>query len=121
MAARVHHRQAPRSSAVVATLSDATFTQGDFTLGPVSLQVNGGDRIGITGPNGAGKSTLLRALLGIQAPTTGTACSASSVAVGEIDQARGRFVGPEPLATVFEALVPDLATPRSGPCWRSSG
>ena len=90
--------QAPRSSAVVATLSDATFTQGDFTLGPVSLQVDGGDRIGITGPNGAGKSTLLRALLGTQAPTTGTASTGSSVAVGEIDQARGRFVGSEPLA-----------------------
>ena len=102
--------QAPRSSAVVATLSDATFTQGDFTLGPVSLQVDGGDRIGITGPNGAGKSTLLRALLGTQAPTTGTASTGSSVAVGEIDQARGRFVGTEPLAAVFESLVPEMAT-----------
>ncbi|WIB58889.1 ABC-F family ATP-binding cassette domain-containing protein [Curtobacterium sp. MCLR17_007] len=102
--------QAPRSSSVVATLSDATFTQGDFTLGPVSLQVDGGDRIGITGPNGAGKSTLLRALLGTQAPTTGTASTGSSVAVGEIDQARGRFVGTEPLAAVFESLVPEMAT-----------
>jgi len=102
--------QAPRSSAVVATLSDATFTQGDFTLGPVSLQVDGGDRIGITGPNGAGKSTLLRALLGKQSPTTGTASSGSSVAVGEIDQARGLFTGTEPLAAVFEGLVPELAT-----------
>ncbi|MGU3408468.1 ABC-F family ATP-binding cassette domain-containing protein [Microbacterium sp. M1A1_1b] len=102
--------QAPRSSAVVATLSDATFTQGDFTLGPVSLQVDGGDRIGIIGPNGAGKSTLLRALLGTQAPTTGTASTGSSVAVGEIDQARGRFTGTEPLAAVFEGLVPEMAT-----------
>ncbi len=102
--------QAPRSSAVVATLSDATFTQGDFTLGPVSLQVDGGDRIGITGPNGAGKSTLLRALLGKQSPTTGTASTGSSVAIGEIDQARGSFTGAEPLAAVFEGLVPELAT-----------
>ncbi|RPE78338.1 MULTISPECIES: ABC-F family ATP-binding cassette domain-containing protein [unclassified Frondihabitans] len=100
--------QAPRSSAVVSTLSDATFTQGDFTLGPVSLQINGGDRIGITGPNGAGKSTLLRALLGAQEPTSGTASLGSSVAVGEIDQARSVFTGPRPLADVFEGLVPDL-------------
>ncbi|WP_439688592.1 ABC-F family ATP-binding cassette domain-containing protein [Curtobacterium sp. SP.BCp] len=102
--------QAPRSSAVVATLADATFTQGDFTLGPVSLQVDGGDRIGITGPNGAGKSTLLRALLGRQAPTTGSASLGSSVAIGEVDQARAAFSGPEPLAAAFEALVPEYAT-----------
>ncbi|WP_144765386.1 ABC-F family ATP-binding cassette domain-containing protein [Curtobacterium sp. 9128] len=102
--------QAPRSSAVVATLADATFTRGDFTLGPVSLQVDGGDRIGITGPNGAGKSTLLGALLGKQEPTTGTASTGSSIAVGEIDQARGLFTGREPLAAVFEGLVPEMAT-----------
>jgi len=101
---------APRSSAVVATLSDATFTQGDFTLGPVSLQVDGGDRIGITGPNGAGKSTLLRALLGKQAPTTGTASLGSNVAIGEIDQARAAFTGDQPLAAAFEAIVPEYTT-----------
>ncbi|WP_416263644.1 ABC-F family ATP-binding cassette domain-containing protein [Curtobacterium flaccumfaciens pv. flaccumfaciens] len=101
---------APRSSAVVATLSNATFTQGDFTLGPVSLQVDGGDRIGITGPNGAGKSTLLRALLGKQAPTTGTASLGSSVAVGEVDQARAAFTGDQPLASAFEAIVPEYTT-----------
>lgn len=101
---------APRSSAVVATLSDATFTQGDFTLGPVSLQVDGGDRIGITGPNGAGKSTLLRALLGKQAPTTGTASLGSSVAIGEVDQARAAFTGDQSLAAAFEAIVPEYTT-----------
>ncbi|WP_396288670.1 ABC-F family ATP-binding cassette domain-containing protein [Curtobacterium sp. KT1] len=101
---------APRSSAVVATLSDATFTQGDFTLGPVSLQVDGGDRIGITGPNGAGKSTLLRALLGKQVPTTGTASLGSSVSVGEVDQARAAFTGDQSLAAAFEAIVPEYTT-----------
>ncbi|MDO9497857.1 MAG: ATP-binding cassette domain-containing protein, partial [Nocardioides sp.] len=47
---------APRSSTVVATLDEATVRRGDFVLGPVSLQVNAGERIGITGPNGAGKT-----------------------------------------------------------------
>lgn len=102
--------QAPHSSAVVATLSDAVFEQGGFRLGPVSLQVDGGDRIGITGPNGAGKSTLLRAVLGRQAPVSGSASLGSSVAVGEVDQARGAFTGPEPLAAAFEALVPEYTT-----------
>jgi ATPase subunit of ABC transporter with duplicated ATPase domains len=98
---------APRSSTVVSTLGDAVFRQGDFVLGPVSLQVNAGERIGITGPNGAGKSTLLRALLGRQPADEGTASVGASVKIGEIDQARSLLAGSTPLATAFEALVPD--------------
>ena len=100
---------ATRSSAVVATLSNAEFRQGTFTLGPLSLQVNGGERIGITGPNGAGKSTLLRALLGRQKPDAGGAHLGSSVAIGEIDQARALLAGTRPLAVSFEVLVPELS------------
>ncbi|RWZ52444.1 ABC-F family ATP-binding cassette domain-containing protein [Labedella phragmitis] len=101
---------APRSSAVVSTLSGALFRQGDpesgeFVLGPVSLQINGGDRIGITGPNGAGKSTLLRGLLGRQAPDEGTASIGASVAIGEIDQARAQLDGSKPLAEAVEAIL----------------
>ncbi|MCX6502646.1 MAG: ABC-F family ATP-binding cassette domain-containing protein [Microbacterium sp.] len=99
---------APRSSSVVATLNEAVFRQGSFTLGPVSLQVNAGERIGITGPNGAGKSTLLRALLGQQHPDAGTASVGANVSVGEIDQARSLLAGSQPLAVAFEGLVPDL-------------
>ena len=101
---------APRSSSVVATLNDAVFRQGGFTLGPVSLQVNAGERVGITGPNGAGKSTLLRGLLGRQAPDEGTAALGSSVQIGEIDQARSLLAGTVPLAAAFEALVPEMAS-----------
>ncbi|SDP06080.1 ATPase components of ABC transporters with duplicated ATPase domains [Microbacterium sp. ru370.1] len=99
---------APRSSSVVSTLSGAVFRQGAFVLGPVSLQVNAGERIGITGPNGAGKSTLLRGILGRQTPDGGTASLGTSVAIGEIDQARSLLVGERPLAETFEALVPEL-------------
>lgn len=101
---------APRSSAVVSTLSGAVFRQGDFTLGPVSLQVNGGERIGITGPNGAGKTTLLRGILGRQTPDEGSASLGSSVAIGEIDQARSLLVGQRPLADAFEGLVPEMSS-----------
>ncbi len=100
---------APRSSAVVATLSAAVYRQGDFTLGPVSLQVNAGERIGITGPNGAGKTTLLRALLGRKAPDEGSAALGASVRIGEIDQARALLAGDRPLSTSVEALLPDLS------------
>ncbi|WP_394552606.1 ABC-F family ATP-binding cassette domain-containing protein [Agromyces sp. MMS24-JH15] len=101
---------APRSSAVVATLDGASVARGDFALGPVSLQVTGGDRIGITGPNGAGKSTLLGLLLGRIAPDAGRASLGSSVAVGEIDQARSQLAGDRALADAFEELVPSLSS-----------
>ena len=99
---------APRSSTVVATLDGATVTRGDFVLGPVSVQVNAGDRIGITGPNGAGKSTLLRLLLGRQEPDGGRASRGASLAIGEIDQARTGLDDDHPLGAAFEAVVPEL-------------
>jgi ATPase subunit of ABC transporter with duplicated ATPase domains len=101
---------APRSSSVVATLDNAVVRQGEFVLGPVSLQVDAGERIGITGPNGAGKSTLLRLLLGRQQPDQGRASLGANVAIGEIDQARADFTGPGRLVDRFEARVPSWPT-----------
>jgi len=101
---------APRSSSVVATLANAVVRQGDFVLGPVSVQVDAGERIGITGPNGAGKSTLLRLLLGRQEPDEGRASLGANVAIGEIDQARAEFTGPGRLIDRFEARVPTWPT-----------
>lgn len=101
---------APRSSSVVATLDNAVVRQGDFVLGPVTLQVNAGERIGITGPNGAGKSTLLRLLLGRRQPDEGRASMGANVAIGEIDQVRSVFTGPDRLVDRFERHVPDWPT-----------
>jgi ATPase subunit of ABC transporter with duplicated ATPase domains len=101
---------APRAGAVVATLRGAVVRRGDFTLGPVALQVGWGDRVAITGANGAGKSTLLAALLGRVDLDEGTASLGPSVRIGEIDQARGRFLGDEQLLDAFSAEVPDWPT-----------
>ena len=101
---------APRSSSVVATLDNAVVRQGEFVLGPVSVQVDAGDRIGITGPNGAGKSTLLRLLLGRQPPDEGRASLGTNVAIGEIDQARADFTGSGRLVDRFEQRVPSWTT-----------
>jgi ATPase subunit of ABC transporter with duplicated ATPase domains len=101
---------APRSSSVVATLDNAVVRHGEFVLGPVSLQVDAGERIGITGPNGAGKSTLLGLLLGRTQPDEGRAGLGANVAVGEIDQARAEFDGPGRLIDRFEQHVPDWPT-----------
>lgn len=101
---------APRASSVVATLNNAVVRQGDFVLGPISLQVDAKDRIGITGPNGAGKSTLLKVLLGKLRPDEGTATLGASIAVGEIDQARALVAGAAHLTDRFEQLLPDHST-----------
>lgn len=101
---------APRSSSIVATLDNAVVRQGEFVLGPVSLQVDAGERIGITGPNGAGKSTLLRLLLGRQQPDEGRASMGVNIAVGEIDQARADFTGTDRLVDRFEQRVQAWST-----------
>ncbi|MGW5662460.1 ABC-F family ATP-binding cassette domain-containing protein [Streptomyces sp. NPDC003758] len=104
---RMEIASAPRSGAVVATLRDAEVRRGDFTFGPVSLQIDWADRVAVTGANGAGKSTLLGALLGRVPLDAGHASLGSGVLVGEVDQARKLFHGPESLLDAFRAAVPD--------------
>jgi ATPase subunit of ABC transporter with duplicated ATPase domains len=98
---------APRSGTVVASLSGAVVRRGSFTLGPIDARVDWADRVVITGANGSGKSTLLGALLGRLPLDEGSGGPGSSVQVGEIDQARGLFLGPEPLVRAFRDAVPD--------------
>nr|WP_221204130.1 ABC-F family ATP-binding cassette domain-containing protein [Modestobacter versicolor] len=105
---RMEIAAAPRAGAVVATLRGAVVRRGAFTLGPVDLQVDWGDRVAITGANGSGKSTLLAALLGRVPVDEGSASLGSGVRLGEVDQVRGLFLGDEPLAAAFGAEVPDL-------------
>jgi ATPase subunit of ABC transporter with duplicated ATPase domains len=104
---RMEIAAAPRSGAVVATLREAVVRRGGFTLGPISLEIGWAERVALTGPNGSGKSTLLAALLGRLPVDSGSASLGPGVVVGEIDQARGLFLGDEPLLDAFGAQVPD--------------
>jgi ATPase subunit of ABC transporter with duplicated ATPase domains len=99
---------APRAGAVVATLRGAVVRRGDFTLGPVDLQIDWADRVAITGANGAGKSTLLGALLGRIPLDEGNRALGPGVLVGEVDQARALFLGEQPLLTAFGTEVPSM-------------
>ncbi|MFC3989401.1 ABC-F family ATP-binding cassette domain-containing protein [Actinoplanes siamensis] len=106
---RMEIAAAPRAGAVVATLRDAVVRRGSFTLGPVTLQIDWADRVAITGANGSGKSTLLAALLGRVGLNSGARHLGPGVVVGEVDQARGLFLGDLPLAQAFGAAVPTFS------------
>ncbi len=97
---------APRSGSVVAVARGAVAKRGSFQLGPVDVQVDVGDRIGVTGPNGGGKSTLLAVLLERLELAEGASRLGSGVSVGEVDQARGLLLGPASLLRTFGDLVP---------------
>jgi len=109
---RMEIAAAPRSGAVVAALRGVVVRRGEFTLGPVDLQIDWADKVAITGANGAGKSTLLAALLGHVEPAEGHASLGPGVRVSEVDQARALFAGDRTdhtLLDAFEAQLPDWA------------
>jgi len=109
---RMEIATAPRSGAVVARLAGAVVHRGDFTLGPVDLDVEYGERIAIVGANGSGKTTLLDTILGRRALDAGERRLGPGVVVGELDQARQAFSGSAPLLARFEtasALTPSEA------------
>ncbi|GIE94697.1 ABC-F family ATP-binding cassette domain-containing protein [Paractinoplanes rishiriensis] len=105
---RMEIAAAPRAGAVVASLRDAVVRRGDFTLGPVSLQIDWADRVAITGANGSGKTTLLGAVLGRIPLDSGETHLGPGVVVGEVDQARGLFLGEQPLLTAFGLAMPEF-------------
>jgi ATPase subunit of ABC transporter with duplicated ATPase domains len=82
--------------------------RGDFTLGPVELDVHWGDRLAIVGPNGSGKTTLLLALLGRLPLAEGERWFGPSVVVGEMDQARAAFTVE---GTLLDAFVTATGLP----------
>jgi len=109
---RMEIATAPRSGTVVARLDGAVVRRGEFTLGPIDLQIVYGERVAILGANGSGKTTLLDALIGRRQLDAGARWLGPGVIVGELDQARAAFSGSAPLLTRFETaseLVPSAA------------
>jgi len=100
--------QAPRSGAVVARLDGAVVTRGDFTLGPLTLEIGWADRLALVGPNGSGKSTLVEAILGRLPLVEGSQWMGPSVVVGELGQDRRALCGP---GTVVDALMEHSGVP----------
>ena len=102
---RLRFGAATRSGDIVAVLSGAVVRRGGFQLGPVSMQLNWGDRMLVQGDNGSGKTTLLHALLGRIPLAGGQQSLGASVRVGEIDQGRLTFDPRTPLLAAFRTAT----------------
>jgi ATPase subunit of ABC transporter with duplicated ATPase domains len=97
--------EAGRSGDVVVRLEDAVLERGDFTLGPLTLDIAWAERIALIGPNGSGKTTLVEALLGRLPLVQGTRRMGPSVVVGELAQDRRVLGGDSNLADAFTATT----------------
>ncbi len=82
-----------RGGDAVASLRGALAERGDFTLGPIDLELGHGDRLAVTGPNGSGKTTLLDVLLGRVPLHAGSRRIGPGVVLGELDQRRAELHG----------------------------
>ena len=100
---RLRFGAARRSGDIVAVLSEAVVRRGNFQLGPVSMQLNWGERMLVQGDNGSGKTTLLQALLGRTPLAEGRQSLGASVRIGEIDQGRLTFEARARLLDAFSA------------------
>lgn len=68
-----------------------------------SLELLGGERIGIIGPNGCGKTTLIRMLVGEIEPDSGYVREGVNTRIAYFDQNRAQL---DPKETVWDTVVP---------------
>ena len=94
-------RSAARGGDVVAELRGAVVERGEFSVGPVDLELRRGDRLALVGRNGSGKTTLLRALLGELPLARGARHVGQSTRFGLLEQDRTLFERDEPLVRPF--------------------
>ncbi len=87
----------------VASLHGAVAVRGEFTLGPVDLDLAPGERVLVTGRNGSGKSTLLGMLLGEVPLVAGSRDVGRRTVVGTLEQQRGAYDAEEPLLDRFRS------------------
>jgi ATPase subunit of ABC transporter with duplicated ATPase domains len=102
---RMSLRAAERGSDVVARLDGVVVRRGEFSLGPIDLELRRGDRLAVAGRNGAGKSTLLGALVGRVPLARGSRALGAGVIVGELEQGRDGFAGETRLLRRFVELT----------------
>jgi ATPase subunit of ABC transporter with duplicated ATPase domains len=105
---------AERGGDVAFRLRGAVVRRPSFTLGPIDLEIGGGERVALVGANGSGKTTLLNVLLGRQPLDEGERWQGPGVVVGELEQVRGQLRDAGSLLEAFMKAtgmtVPDART-----------
>ncbi len=84
-AGRAHARLAE----VTRIFPAANGQQPVHALGPIDLDLQGGEFFAVVGPSGCGKSTLLEILAGLQQPTAGTVTFEGKPVRGEVSEGIG--------------------------------
>jgi len=94
---------ASNSVASMIRISDLEFRypQGDFALSIPSLQVEGGERVGVIGASGSGKTTLLHLIAGITSPTAGR-IETGGAALARLDDGQRREFRIRQIGLVFQ-------------------
>jgi ATPase subunit of ABC transporter with duplicated ATPase domains len=87
----------------LASLHGAVAVRGEFTLGPVDLDLAPGERVLVSGRNGSGKSTLLGMLLGEVPLAAGEHVIGRGTVVGTLEQQRGAYDVDELLLERFQS------------------
>ncbi|WP_234365336.1 ABC-F family ATP-binding cassette domain-containing protein [Streptomyces sp. RTd22] len=95
--------QATRPGSALVRVRDVTVA-GRLT-GPVTLDVDGGDRLLVTGENGSGKSTLLSVLADALTPTSGTVHHLAGARVAMVAQEVPSWPGEFTARQVYEQHV----------------
>lgn len=78
--------QATAEGALISATGLCVRFQGAAVLDDVSVSLQRGEIVSLIGPNGSGKTTLVRALLGLQATSSGRIERAPGLAIGYVPQ-----------------------------------
>jgi ATPase subunit of ABC transporter with duplicated ATPase domains len=102
---RLELTAAQRCGGRVVALESAVVRRGAFTLGPLDVGVEHGERLLVTGANGSGKSTLLAALAGTAALAAGRRRAAPGAVVAQLGQSRAALAADRPLSAAVRTLT----------------
>jgi ATPase subunit of ABC transporter with duplicated ATPase domains len=83
----------------------AVVHRGAFTLGPLDIGVEHGERLLVSGANGCGKSTLLAALAGTLPLAAGRRRVAPAAVIAQLGQGRTALAAERPLSAAVRALT----------------